>query len=1344
MKLISMHVDDFGGLHNYDYSFADGLNVVLHDNGWGKTTMAAFIKAMLYGYDSKRSKDITENERKRYLPWQGGKYGGSLDFEAEGVRYRIYRTFGETPRFDTAKIVNLDTKTTAKIPADKIGETLFHLDASAFQRSVFINQNGLSLDGAASSIHTRLNALVSQANDVAAYDGAIASLTQEIKVYEKTGDRGQLGDIVRRIRRAEQDRDEQERIIARQDAARERISELDVLLSAINIDLEEKNKKLDVVSGEEKKREAEKKLQDDIDAQISAIQQQIDGIKTDLGGRIPTREEVDQVKQQAQVIASLKPQIAELEAAQNRLIGTYNGILEKYGGTLPTAAQLDEIQSIYGEMQGILSSSEAVLSEDDMPEAYLAIKAAAKNDPGYIDHLQAILGEQELFRNLLRKLEAANSDLQRDTLTWKEKTKQYAALKSECALLREKVKATEAYKPSAAEPVISNLEALQKKQQILDVKKESIGSDVLTPAQEKLLREYTGELPDAAEANEILKKYRNAAQQQAKIQGLTARLDGEKSKAESLDASLAQMDTLMTQDVPSPKKPEKSSGTVWIGIGAAVIIISVVLGILVSPAVFAASAVGAVLAVFGVVNNSKHKTAIQEYAKWQQTQEQNQETVRKKAALLAEKSAVQKTVSSLERQIAECRKELQADGTEVYSWFKKWGNGGEQLSEAEILRILEAAETVKKLQTRQIEAASVKTFLTEGMSEIASARAEIDALYPECSAMSVPEAMHYLREKLNDFRVADGQLQGAVRNEEKFVLESGVTREALEKTESPREKELTAVRDQAEEDLRNWLHKANRVLSPLILDTDHAHMAQALREAEGMLHEYRGYADKLKDQANRQGRKNQQAEELQKKLYATLMVVASRYPEKALPERLSLIRNEANEANRIKAKIEDSGINLKRQKQDILSAETAVSDFRKTYGRFSSEKGDVLPAILEKVDKHAELITARRQLETQRLSVEQKQKQTAGEQNKEEEITLRAEINSLIERRDSLLVEYTQKGDFIRHADQSLEQYPDTVREIHTLYDQKQKAQNTVAVLKRAIQLITKAKENLANRYLSKVETLFNSYLRIWLNNDTVRGLLDIDFNITIEENSKVHVAEGYSTGYCDLIDFCMRLALVDTLFENEQPFLVMDDPFVNLDADRLEKALELLNVMAANKQIVYFVCHPIRAVETNENSSSRAEFVKLAEAARQTVQANKPGTASKKKTPRKSPKEMYHMAELQTCLPFKPANPDYVITNSIFSMRFVPANADLCKDSSYELFFIDEIGHVLNDRQIIEFNNGKLSTERVQFSLNTRDDSGNVFELMIRESGQDDYDVAARFPFKVKLAFTGTFSFDF
>ena len=227
-------------------------------------------------------------------------------------------------------------------------------------------------------------------------------------------------------------------------------------------------------------------------------------------------------------------------------------------------------------------------------------------------------------------------------------------------------------------------------------------------------------------------------------------------------------------------------------------------------------------------------------------------------------------------------------------------------------------------------------------------------------------------------------------------------------------------------------------------------------------------------------------------------------------------------------------------------------------------------------------------------------------------------------------------------------------------------------------------------------------------------------------------------------IDFCMRLALVDTLFEKEQPFLILDDPFVNLDALRLEKALELLNIMAANKQIVYFVCHPIRAIETEGAAASRAEFLKLAEATRATIQSARAKSARSDAVSRKSPREMYRVVKSAASYAFRPANLNATITNNIFSMPFVINDITPPKDGSFEVFFIDAKGHVLNDRQVIEISSGKLSTERVQFCLNTRDDSGNEYELMIRESGQEDYEVVARYSFRAKLAFTGTFNFDF
>ena len=387
MKLISMHIDNFGGLHNYNYKFEDGLNIILQDNGWGKTTMAAFLKAMLYGFDSKRTKNITENERRRYFPWQGGNYGGTLVFEADGVKYRLTRSFGETPRSDRTKIVNAATNTTARIDTEKIGETLFKLDSSAFQRSVFINQNGLSIDGAASSIHTRLNNLVSQANDVAAYDGAIADLTQQIKFYEKTGARGRLGDIGRQIDSLEHQKGQLELEIRKQDAARERIARIDEMLLSLDKDLEKKKSYLDKVSGEAKKKEASKKLLEDVYRQINGLQRNIDATVAALGGKVPEQDEIDQIRKRNESGISLKGQLSEAQASRADLVTQRNELLAKYEGSMPSAEQLDEIQSTLGELQGVISTDEPGATLDK-PTGYLAIRAAEETDPDYVEKLE--------------------------------------------------------------------------------------------------------------------------------------------------------------------------------------------------------------------------------------------------------------------------------------------------------------------------------------------------------------------------------------------------------------------------------------------------------------------------------------------------------------------------------------------------------------------------------------------------------------------------------------------------------------------------------------------------------------------------------------------------------------------------------------------------------------------------------------------------------------------------------------------------------------------------------------------------------------------------------------------
>ena len=63
MKLIECYIESFGKLEGFKYNFSDGLNTVKADNGYGKTTLTVFIKAMLYGLDDTKKAKLEENDR---------------------------------------------------------------------------------------------------------------------------------------------------------------------------------------------------------------------------------------------------------------------------------------------------------------------------------------------------------------------------------------------------------------------------------------------------------------------------------------------------------------------------------------------------------------------------------------------------------------------------------------------------------------------------------------------------------------------------------------------------------------------------------------------------------------------------------------------------------------------------------------------------------------------------------------------------------------------------------------------------------------------------------------------------------------------------------------------------------------------------------------------------------------------------------------------------------------------------------------------------------------------------------------------------------------------------------
>lgn len=171
MKLIACHIENFGKLSDLSMNFAEGINVINEANAWGKSTLAAFLKVMFYGFDSKKESGTFEKERVLYRPWQGGVYGGQVDFEVGGQSYRISRTFGRTEKTDEFHLYDLKTNLESNDFSANIGVELFDLDSGSFKRSIYIAQNDCVSD-ISDRINAKLGNLAENTDDINNFDSA--------------------------------------------------------------------------------------------------------------------------------------------------------------------------------------------------------------------------------------------------------------------------------------------------------------------------------------------------------------------------------------------------------------------------------------------------------------------------------------------------------------------------------------------------------------------------------------------------------------------------------------------------------------------------------------------------------------------------------------------------------------------------------------------------------------------------------------------------------------------------------------------------------------------------------------------------------------------------------------------------------------------------------------------------------------------------------------------------------------------------------------------------------------------------------------------------------------------
>lgn len=203
MKLLSLYIDNFGKLSDFRMEFSDGVNSILADNGYGKTTLAAFIKAMLYGLPKSTKKNLSENERKHYIPWNGGAFGGYLDIETRKGRYRIERSFGKKEADDTFKLKNLTTGLVSNDYSENVGLDIFGIDMSSYEKSIYLPQRAVEIS-MTSDIGAKLNKMLESSADMADCDSAVRRLDDYVRALRfKKGSGGVINDLQTKLSKLE-------------------------------------------------------------------------------------------------------------------------------------------------------------------------------------------------------------------------------------------------------------------------------------------------------------------------------------------------------------------------------------------------------------------------------------------------------------------------------------------------------------------------------------------------------------------------------------------------------------------------------------------------------------------------------------------------------------------------------------------------------------------------------------------------------------------------------------------------------------------------------------------------------------------------------------------------------------------------------------------------------------------------------------------------------------------------------------------------------------------------------------------------------------------------------------
>ena len=161
-----------------------------------------------------------------------------------------------------------------------------------------------------------------------------------------------------------------------------------------------------------------------------------------------------------------------------------------------------------------------------------------------------------------------------------------------------------------------------------------------------------------------------------------------------------------------------------------------------------------------------------------------------------------------------------------------------------------------------------------------------------------------------------------------------------------------------------------------------------------------------------------------------------------------------------------------------------------------------------------------------------------------------------------------------------VDRIPELTAQIDRTKEQLRVSKANYDTIVNTMSLLEDSKAALSTRYLDGMQDSFSEFLSMLVGDEAPESMMDDSFEVRMKGGGKTRTMESFSRGWRDAVQFCIRLSLSEALFAEgaEKPFLLLDDPFVNLDDTRMAAARRMLNQLAEQYQIIYMVCHKDRA----------------------------------------------------------------------------------------------------------------------------------------------------------------------